>query len=86
MLGYVPNIGGSKTMGLTGQGNFRLTVRGGPEGKPFLVLEPTGANREILEGGYIALTLREGTTFAGAQALAHELNKHIAGATIIKGG
>ncbi|MBL0408358.1 hypothetical protein JKG68_31285 [Microvirga aerilata] len=73
-------------MGLTGQGNFYLTVKEGLEGKPFLMLEPTGANKELLEGGHIVLTLREGTTFAGAQTLAIEMKKHITGATIAKGG
>jgi len=50
------------------------------------MLEPTGANKELLEGGYIALALREGTTFAEAQTLADEMRKHISAATIAKGG
>jgi hypothetical protein len=72
-------------MGLTGQGNFYLSVKEGREGKPFLMLEPTGADEDLLEGGYIALMLREGANFAEAQTLVDEMKKHIAGATITRG-
>jgi hypothetical protein len=82
----VTSIGGKERMGLTGQGNFHLTVKESHQGKPFLMLEPTGANKELLEGGFIALALREGTTFAEAQTLADEMRKHISAATIAKGG
>jgi hypothetical protein len=47
-----------------------------------LVLEPTGRDKEVLKGGVISLKLREGTTFADAQALADEMKKHIMAATI----
>jgi hypothetical protein len=67
---------------MTGQGNFHLTVRQNLEGKPMLVLEPTGREKEVLNGGFISLKLREGTTFADAQALADEMRKHITAATI----
>jgi hypothetical protein len=72
-------------MGLTGQGKFHLSVKEGREGKPFLKLEPTGANKHLLGGGYIALTLREGATFGEAQALADTMKKQISGATIARG-
>jgi hypothetical protein len=49
------------------------------------MLEPTGADEDLLEGGYIALMLREGTNFAEAQTLVDEMKKHIAGATITRG-
>jgi hypothetical protein len=73
-------------MGLTGQGNFNLSVRTDYRGKPFLILEPSGRDKEILNGGFIALTLREGVTYAEAQALADEMRERIAGATITTDG
>ncbi len=73
-------------MGLTGQGNFHLSVKEGSEGKPFLMLTPTGANKDLLDGGYIALTLREGTTFEEAHALADAMKKQVSGATVVRGG
>jgi hypothetical protein len=69
-------------MGLTGQGNFYLSVREDPNGKPVLVLEPTGREKELLNGGFISLKLQEGTTFAEAQALAEEMKKHITSAAV----
>ncbi len=42
-------------MGMTGQGNLYLTVRQDLEGKPMLVLEPTGRDKEVLQGGVISL-------------------------------
>jgi hypothetical protein len=69
-------------MGLTGQGNLHLRVKKDSRGKPCLMLEPSGRNKELLQGGFISLSLREGTTYAEAQALADEMRKHIAGATI----
>jgi hypothetical protein len=69
-------------MGMTGQGNLYLTVRQSLEGKPTLVLEPTGRDKDLLKGGVISLKLQEGTTFAEAQALADEMKKHITAATI----
>jgi hypothetical protein len=69
-------------MGLTGQGNFYLTVREDPQGKPILALEPTGRSNDILKGGFISLKLLEGTTFAEAQAFAEEIKKHVTSATV----
>jgi hypothetical protein len=69
-------------MGLTGQGNFHLRVKKDSRGKPFLMLEPSGRDKDIFQGGFISLTLREGITYAEAQALADEMRKHIAGAAI----
>jgi hypothetical protein len=69
-------------IGLTGQGNFYLTVREGPKGKPILALEPTGHSSALLTGGFIALKLLEGTMFAEAQSIAEEMKKHVIAATV----
>ena len=76
-----PSVGRTN-MGLTGQGNFYLSVRVDSNGKPMLVLEPTGREKELLNGGYISLKLQEGTTFAEAQALADEMKKLITSTSI----
>jgi hypothetical protein len=47
-----------------------------------LALEPTGHSSDILKGGFIALKLLEGTTFAEAQAIAEEIKKHVISATV----
>jgi hypothetical protein len=72
-------------MGLTGQGSYRLTVEYDHKGKPFLKLEPSGREKEILKDGYIALRLHDNTTFAEAQALADEMRKYITQAAIATG-
>jgi hypothetical protein len=69
-------------MGLTGQGNLSLSVLKDHRGKPFLMIQPSGRGKDLLQDGFISLSLREDMTFDEAQALAEEMRKHVVAATI----
>jgi hypothetical protein len=72
-------------MALTQYGNYRLSVRENHEGKPFLMLEPGGKDAGVLNGGFVQLRLRDGTTYTEAQALAEQMRSHISGAALALG-
>jgi|UPI000565CFD3 hypothetical protein len=66
----------------THYGDYRVTVKEDDDGRPFLMLEPSGRDMELLAGGFITLRLRDGTTHDEAQSLAKTMNDHIEGAAI----
>jgi hypothetical protein len=69
-------------MGLTGQANLSLSVLKDHRGKPFLMIRPSGWGKDLLQDGFISLSLREDMTFDEAQALAEDMKKHVVAATI----
>jgi hypothetical protein len=69
-------------MGLTGQANLSLSVLMDHRGKPFLMIRPSGRGKDLLQDGFISLSLREDMIFDEAQALAEDMRKHVVAATI----
>ena len=66
----------------THHGDYRVTVKEDGEGRPFLMLEPSGRDMELLAGGFITLRLRDGTTHEEAHSLADVINDRVKGAAI----
>jgi len=56
----------------------RFTVKEDAEGQPFLMAEPVGSMPlPILEGGFLSIGLKPGTSLQDAQALARSLNDKV---------
>jgi hypothetical protein len=81
LVKYLVSSGGW-IMTKTHHGDYRVTVKEDGDGRPFLMLEPSGRDMELLAGGFITLRLRDGTTHDEAQSLAKTMNDRIEGAAI----